>query len=499
MRDGGDEVRGPEGDEQDGPPAAGPPEVPETPEPVPPGTLEGVRILGAEEAQAVLEGGGVRRRGELAGRSGEVPPRPEPGVATAGSFPHRPEDVRPRRGEPAEAGATAAEPEPTAAVGPPGAPPLPHWSEPPTGEIPLLGASPAAGAGAGTEPGAGGGERTTEAPRFRAEAADWEEGTAIEVMSDPDAALGALVSEDLDDDEAFRREVERRRRIVRRPERTRAATPRAEADEPVDVATRVVTGIAVAVVALVCLKLGRDATTVLATLIVGAASFEFLAALQRRGYRPATLLAVVGSAALVPIAYQRGEFAFPFVLAIVTVFTLLWYLLGVVPGRPVVHAAATLFGLVYVGVLGGFSGLLLSYQHGIGLVLGAAICAVGYDVVGYVVGSQMGRTPLAPTVSPHKTVEGLVGGMVASVVLAVLIVARITPWNGELVHALALGLVVAVVAPLGDLCESLIKRDLGIKDFGSLLPGHGGVLDRFDAILFCLPAVYYLARALNLG
>jgi len=495
MSDGADEVRGPGDGEHDGPPAAEPPETHETDAP---GPREGVRILGAEEAQAVLEGGGVRRRGELPARPGEVPPRPEPGVATAGSFPHRPGDVRPRRGEPGES-AAAAEPEPpTAARDPSGAPPLPHWSEPPTGEIPLLGTSSSAAAGPGGEPGPGG-ERTTEAPRFRAEAADWEEGSAIEVMSDADAALGALVSEDLDDDEAFRREVERRRRIARRPGGARGPAPRAEVAEPVDVATRVVTGIAVAVVALVCLKLGRDATTVLATLIVGAAAFEFLAALARRGYRPATLLAVVGSAALVPIAYQRGEFAFPFVLAIVTVFTLLWYLVGVVPGRPVVHAAATLFGVAYVGVLGGFAGLLLSYQHGIGLVLGAAICAVGYDVVGYVVGSQVGRTPLAPAVSPHKTVEGLVGGMVASVVLAVLIVARITPWNGEFVHALALGLVVAAVAPLGDLCESLIKRDLGIKDFGSLLPGHGGVLDRFDAILFCLPAVYYLARSLSLG
>jgi phosphatidate cytidylyltransferase len=118
--------------------------------------------------------------------------------------------------------------------------------------------------------------------------------------------------------------------------------------------------------------------------------------------------------------------------------------------------------------------------------------------VGYVIGSQFGKTRLAPAISPNKTVEGLIGGMAASIVVALVVVNRITPWN-ELTDALALGITVAIMAPLGDLCESMLKRDLGVKDFGTLLPGHGGILDRFDAILFCLPAVYYLARALTIG
>ncbi|MGH9005230.1 MAG: phosphatidate cytidylyltransferase, partial [Acidimicrobiia bacterium] len=111
-------------------------------------------------------------------------------------------------------------------------------------------------------------------------------------------------------------------------------------------------------------------------------------------------------------------------------------------------------------------------------------------------GRRFGRRPLT-RVSPNKTVEGLVAGMIGSVVLAVTVVATITPWDR--LSALALGVVVAVLAPLGDLCESMLKRDLGVKDLGGLLPGHGGVLDRFDAILFCLPAVYYLIRLLELN
>jgi phosphatidate cytidylyltransferase len=143
--------------------------------------------------------------------------------------------------------------------------------------------------------------------------------------------------------------------------------------------------------------------------------------------------------------------------------------------------------------------VLLVFPDGVGMLIGLVICAVGYDIAGYLVGSRLGKRSLAPEWSPNKTVEGLIAGMGASVVLGVVVASLfgITPWN-SLGDGLALGVVVAVFAPLGDLCESMLKRDLGLKDFSSILPGHGGVLDRFDAILFCLPAVYYLVLALGL-
>ena len=253
-----------------------------------------------------------------------------------------------------------------------------------------------------------------------------------------------------------------------------------------------------AAVALLAFVIGRAGTAVLVTVIVAAAAFELFEGFRRAGFQPATLLALLGSLSMVGIAYNHGERAFPLVTAVVVAFTLFWYLAKVVHARPMVNAAVTIFGFTYVGILGGFAGLLLVFPDGVGMIIGLVLCAVSYDVAGYFVGSRMGHRPLMPDVSPNKTLEGLAGGMAASVVMGIIIaIIGLHPWN-SLSNGLLLGIVVAVFAPLGDLVESMLKRDLGLKDFGTILPGHGGVLDRFDAMLFCLPAVYYLVVARGL-
>ena len=189
---------------------------------------------------------------------------------------------------------------------------------------------------------------------------------------------------------------------------------------------------------------------------------------------------------MVGIAYNHGERAFPLVSAVVIGFTLFWYLAKVVHARPMVNAAVTIFGFAYVGILGGFAGLLLVFPDGVGMIIGLALCAVSYDVAGYFVGSRMGHRPLMPDVSPNKTVEGLLGGMAASVADGRDHRHHHASSRGtDLGHGLLLGLVVAVFAPLGDLVESMLKRDLGLKDFGTMLPGHGGCARplRRDAVL----------------
>ena len=478
---------------------------------------EGVRILGADEAQAMVEGGADRPEPE------EVrPPRvPPPDARPSARFP-LPAD----RAESFDMPTPRPVPAPAPTADPSGSLPLPHWTEPPTGEVPQFGGDVADLSDDDDDIWSGVSE-----PRFRSDVGDYAgSGFGDDPLHDDTTALGALVDmPEIDDEEEFAAEVAARRAPGRRG-RTRGArnapprqgpppkpwrparspvgattptlprsptrSPRRAAPATNDITTRIVTALILAGVALLAFAIGRAATAVLVTVIVAAAAMELFDGLRRAGFQPATLIGLLGSLAMVGIAYNYGERAFPLVGVIVLAFTLFWYLAKVVHARPMVNAAVTLLGYTYIGVLGGFAGLLLAYPDGLGMLIGLVLCAVAYDIVGYLVGSRMGRRALAPEVSPNKTVEGLVAGMAASVFMGAVIsqLFGLHPWN-DFSNGLLLGLVVAIFAPLGDLCESMLKRDLGLKDFGTLLPGHGGVLDRFDAMLFCLPAVYYLVVA----
>ncbi len=282
--------------------------------------------------------------------------------------------------------------------------------------------------------------------------------------------------------------------------RLRPVSPEPERRAPggfgAELVTRVVTGVVVAAACLLIFNAGNGPTAWLVALIVGLGVLELCTALRAEGHRPAVVIALVGSVALVLAAYESGQSAYPMVMSMVVLGSLLWFLAQVVRGRPAMGVATTLLPFGYVGCLGAFGSLILGFDNGVGMLAGLAICTVAFDICGYAAGRRFGRRPLT-AVSPNKTVEGLVAGMAGSLLAGVAVVGAITPWDR--LSALALAAVVAVLAPLGDLCESMLKRDLGVKDLGGLLPGHGGVLDRFDAILFCLPAVYYLVRLLELS
>ncbi len=289
------------------------------------------------------------------------------------------------------------------------------------------------------------------------------------------------------------------RRPARSPRNTDGSRKTARSTS---MAVRVGTGIAVAVIALAAFKLGTVTALALCLVVVTFAAGECFGVLRRAGYHPATLLGLVGTISLMIGAYDKGIAAVPLILVLITAFTLIWYLFGIERGSPVAGTAATLLTVGWVSLLGAYAGLLLSPsmfpdRHGIAFLLGAIIATVANDVGALVIGGGMGRHPLAPTISPNKTWEGLVGGALFSILASTVIVGNIHPWTPS--NAAVLGVVVAVVAPIGDLCESLLKRDLKLKDMGSMLPGHGGVLDRVDALLFVLPATYYLVRALNIG
>ncbi len=264
----------------------------------------------------------------------------------------------------------------------------------------------------------------------------------------------------------------------------------------------IATGLGFAAVAVACFELGSVATVALSTLVVVLAAAEAYAALRRSGSHPATLLGLVATGTVMVAAYAKGISALPLVLVLVIVTSMVLYLVGAERGSPVAGISATVLGFAWVGLLGSFAGLILAPsqypdRHGVAFLFGAVVATVGADVGALAIGAWRGRHPLAPHVSPHKTWEGLIGGTVFAILASAAITGQMHPWTPA--KAAILGLVVAVVAPIGDLCESLIKRDLKMKDMSSLLPGHGGVLDRVDGLLFVLPATYYLVRVLHLG
>jgi phosphatidate cytidylyltransferase len=408
---------------------------------------------------------------------------------------------------------------------PPGGemPPLPHWTEPPTGAVPAIFADDTGEQPISDELGAWA-QVAGSSPRFRAEGSDWAEADFGEDMSGEHERLGALSEAEPVDEEAEFAEAlaQRRRRVPRSLRADRSAAPatapatagqerparRPAPPEPDptngnaaparDLPTAIMTAATIVILALVCFVQGRTTTALLAAVIIAIASIEFCNALRTKGLRSATPIVLLASGSL-PIAVKHyGVGAYPIYFALVVVIAMLWFLWEVTPGRPLLGVATTVLGFAYIGGLGGFAGLLLAARDGVGLIVGVAICTIAYDVVGFFVGSQFGRTPIAPKISPNKSVQGTVAGMAASLFLGWVVVGQITPWNHHY-GGLLLGLLVAGGAFLGDLCESMIKRDLGLKDFGTLLPGHGGVLDRFDGLLFCLPIAYYLAVALKLG
>jgi phosphatidate cytidylyltransferase len=170
---------------------------------------------------------------------------------------------------------------------------------------------------------------------------------------------------------------------------------------------------------------------------------------------------------------------------------LLWYSV-LVREDPLRNAAITVFGLMWVGGLLAFAVAMSRSENYRSLVVGLVSVAAAMDIGAYFVGRSVGKRKLAPKLSPKKTVEGLVGGALSAVAVAVVLVQFewFDPITTSGSFLIAAGVIAA--APIGDLAESMVKRSFGIKDMGSALPGHGGILDRIDALLFVVPVGYYV-------
>ena len=255
-------------------------------------------------------------------------------------------------------------------------------------------------------------------------------------------------------------------------------------------------------VAWLAFALGEKVTLALVTILLLAGVVEFYAVLSQVKYRPAALLGYVTTVGLSVGVFWQGSDAYPVVLGLAFVLAMMWHLFGVGERLMLPDLSATFLGIMYVGVLGSFAALLLTFEHGVYLVVGCVIVSVGSDLGAWAVGRLMGRT-LLTTISPGKTVEGLVGGFVIAFV-AVLVLPSVFDWKpwvdpGSFDDRIVFAVAACVMAPIGDLAQSLIKRNLEVKDMGFLLPGHGGILDRFDSLLFVLPTCYFVVRLTGLA
>jgi phosphatidate cytidylyltransferase len=376
---------------------------------------------------------------------------------------------------------------------------LPHWSEPPTAQKGFSAEDEDDDLDAWTG--------VSEGPRWRGRGEERGQPDDFSDLSDerrvePDLDEGgSAVGDDVVFDDLGTERPETAEPSGGPPQR-RAPYPDAPVGEagggggPRDMQQAVIVGMGLVGLMVVCFLIGPAATVVLATVIIVMASAEFFSATRRAGYQPATLVGLAGSGGMVLAAYWRGEAAIPLVMALVVVTTLAWWLLDLGGDHAVANAGITVLGVMYVGGLGSFAALLLKFPDGIGMLFGAILVAVAADVAGLFVGQRMGRSPLTAA-SPNKTVEGVIGGFIGAIVVSVVVLGLVGVFPWEFSDALALGAVGGLLTPLGDLCESRLKRDLGVKDMGELLPGHGGVLDRFDGLLFVLPATYYLVRVLE--
>lgn len=175
---------------------------------------------------------------------------------------------------------------------------------------------------------------------------------------------------------------------------------------------------------------------------------------------------------------------------ICTVGFLLAALLRPEPIDASIRRTAFMFlGVGYCAGLIPYLSLLRNLPDGLGLAFGALFCTWASDTGAYFAGKALGKHKLYPKVSPAKTIEGLVGGLVAAILVAIATRAAFHV-SITLLDAVAIGSIAALFGTAGDLCESLLKRSVGAKDSSQLIPGHGGVLDRFDAVMFVAPAIY---------
>ena len=246
-------------------------------------------------------------------------------------------------------------------------------------------------------------------------------------------------------------------------------------------------GVLLGALVLASLFIRQEFFVALATLASVVGVWELLRAMQQGRIYPPPVPTLVAAAAVPVIAYQWGPVALASSVVLAVLVVVVWRSFGAEESA-VQDAAGGTFVVLYVPALVGFAMLLLGEHDGPLRIVTFVLVTIASDVGGYAVGVIFGKHPMAPSVSPKKSWEGFAGSVACCILAGALSVALLLDgrwWIGALLGALAV-----VTATVGDLCESMIKRDLGIKDMSNLIPGHGGLMDRLDSLLITVPVVW---------
>ena len=280
-------------------------------------------------------------------------------------------------------------------------------------------------------------------------------------------------------------------------------TPKEASSSSASVTVRVVTGLGLGAVLVIAFLAGHIAVLVAVTLAILLATVEYYRLVRQEhpggpkgGYRPAVIVGLIGTVGAVVGAYLKGPSAIVLVFSFTLLASFLWYLLGVLKAPVLANASITFMGVAWIGLGGAYAAAIIrplatgDARRGLAYMMSVLIVVAANDVFAYFGGMVFGKRKLAPKISPAKTVEGLLAGGAGAVLAGALIASHIHPVTMTL--GAMIGLLAAIGGPCGDLVESKIKREIGAKDAGSLLPGHGGMLDRLDGLVFVTPLVFYM-------
>lgn len=252
---------------------------------------------------------------------------------------------------------------------------------------------------------------------------------------------------------------------------------------------RVLSALVIIPLIFVIIWFGGPAYSVAVAAVAAVAALEFYGLMGLSWRHPLTLLGLISVLLFILVSHFEGGYAAP-LLTLVAIFPLIWLVF-----RSQVEDAATkwawcLVGIIYIGWILSHLIPLRGLEAGRDWVLFTLFATFAVDTAAFFTGRFWGRHPLASKISPGKTWEGAIGGF-AGAMASVFILAALLPGIPVYWHVAILGALIGVFAQLGDLSESLLKRSVGVKDSGSLIPGHGGLLDRLDSVIFTVVVVYY--------